>query len=120
MDRWQLDGEGMRYPANVLAVFFRRIIRATLSFALLWMQFQMGYSGALPRGPVRFDQLVGSPAIKAAENAALMANEDLQVCPKIASGLFLRYLGALLARLGKSNRNRLLAAGHFAALAAFA
>src|SRR5271156_2439183 len=82
------------------------------------MQFQIWVR--YRRGPVRFDQSVGSPATKAAENAALMANEDLQLLPKITSRLFPRYLGALLARLGKSNRNRLLAAGHSAALAAFA
>src|SRR5580704_4014435 len=49
-----------------------------------------------------------------------MASEELQVSPRIALRLFPRNLGALLARLGKSNRNCLLAAGHFAALAAFA
>src|SRR5271156_5329440 len=67
-----------------------------------------------------FDQQVGSSATKAAKIAALMANEELQGLPRTALRLFPRYLGALLARLGKSNRNRLLAAGYSAALAAFA
>jgi hypothetical protein len=79
-----------------------------------------GIFGASQQSRGCFAQQLGSPATKAAKIAALMASEELQIRPRIALRLFPRYLGALLPRLRKSNRNRLLAAGHFAALAAFA
>src|SRR5271170_3273746 len=81
---------------------------------------QIGFPEASQQLTVRFVQQAASPATKAAKHAALMANEKLQDRPRIALRLFPRYLGTFLARLGKSNRNRLLAAGHSAALAAFA
>src|SRR5580698_1859045 len=80
----------------------------------------MEFPRRLPPWSVGFDRQVGSSATKAAKDTALMANEDLQVRPKIALRRFPRNLGAPLACLGESNRNRLLAAGHPAAPAAFA
>src|SRR5580700_6000105 len=108
----------MRHPANALA-FFCHAVRAILPFALFRTQLQIGFLGVSLQGLEHFDHQGGSPATKAAENAALMVSEDLQDRPRIALRLFPRYLGTLLARLGKSNRDRLFAARHFAALAAF-
>jgi len=44
----------------------------------------MEFPGRLPPWSVCFDRQVGSSATKAAKDAALMANEDLQIRPKIA------------------------------------
>ena len=104
---------------NALAVFFA--MQSEVIFCSLTPgKIEDWISGGVIPKPMRFAQQVGSPATEAAENATSVANEDLQHHPRIALRLLLRYLGAFFARLGKSNRNRLLAAGHHAALAAFA